>query len=54
MGEGWRWFDLIRRERLLNDNPVMRELIEREGIYWPIASEVLSANKSLTQNKYWE
>ncbi len=24
MGEGWRWFDLIRRERLLNDNPVMR------------------------------
>lgn len=54
LGEGWRWFDMVRRERLLGDNPVMGKLIAEDGIYWPIAQNVLSSNTRLKQNKYWE
>ncbi|HLT86210.1 MAG TPA: RagB/SusD family nutrient uptake outer membrane protein [Sphingobacterium sp.] len=54
MGEGWRFYDLIRLNRINPTNAVMEELIEQDGIYWPISREVLKNNSKVTQNKYWE
>lgn len=54
MGEGWRWYDLIRRQKLLRDDPVLLNLIENDGIYWPVANEVLANNGLITQNDYWK
>jgi len=54
MGEGWYWYDCIRRQKLLNDNPMLGKLIVNGGIYWPIAKDVLSQNDAIEQNKYWK
>ncbi|MGB3106962.1 RagB/SusD family nutrient uptake outer membrane protein [Sphingobacterium siyangense] len=54
MGEGWRWYDLIRRQKLLKDDPAFLQLIEKGGIYWPIASDVLNNNSLIQQNNYWK
>lgn len=54
MGEGWRWFDKIRRERILGEDKQMRKLIEEGGIYWPISRKVLKENSQLVQNSYWK
>jgi hypothetical protein len=53
MGEGWRWYDLVRYNRLKRNNPAFNELLDKGGIYWPIAQEVLDRNSKLTQNPYW-
>lgn len=53
MGEGWYWFDLIRRTRLLKDNQQIASLIESGGIFWPLSKNVLERNPSLTQNQFW-
>ncbi len=54
MGEGWRWYDQIRYHKIQNNNPAFMRLISEEGIYWPIAKEVLNANNKLEQNSYWK
>lgn len=54
MGEGWRWYDLVRYNRLRGADPKIKEMIEKEGIYWPIAQEVLNNNKKLEQNAFWK
>jgi starch-binding outer membrane protein, SusD/RagB family len=54
MGEGWRWYDLVRFNRLKRTNPAFNQLIDRGGIYWPIAQEVLNRNSKITQNTYWQ
>lgn len=54
MGEGWRWYDLIREQRLLNCYPKIGEMISNGRIYWPIADDVLEANDKLVQNEYWK
>lgn len=54
IGEGWRWYDLIRRQKLLKDDPALLDLIEKGGIYWPVANEVLQANTLIEQNSYWK
>ncbi|UAY56446.1 RagB/SusD family nutrient uptake outer membrane protein [Arachidicoccus terrestris] len=53
MGEGWRWYDQIRYNKITRKDPEMTKLIDEGGIYWPIAASVLSANEKLTQNAYW-
>ncbi|WP_460762159.1 RagB/SusD family nutrient uptake outer membrane protein [Niabella terrae] len=53
MGEGWHWFDQIRRTRLLKDRPEMEMLISTEGIYWPLSKNVIERNGTLNQNDYW-
>ncbi|MGC4235685.1 MAG: RagB/SusD family nutrient uptake outer membrane protein [Niabella sp.] len=52
-GEGWRWYDLVRKNRLLKTDPAFTKLLEQDGIYWPIAQEVLDKNPKLVQNSYW-
>lgn len=54
MGEGWRWYDQIRLNRLTVVNPEIKQFIDNEGMYWPIAKEVLEKNNALEQNEYWK
>lgn len=53
MGEGQRWFDQIRYHKLKRSDAAFNRLIDEGGIYWPVAENVLSQNKQLTQNTYW-
>ena len=54
MGEGHRWYDLVRQYKIINDNSDLSKLIRDNGQYWPISTEVLTQNKLLTQNEYWK
>jgi starch-binding outer membrane protein, SusD/RagB family len=54
MGEGWRWFDLVRYNKIKQNNPAFMQLIANGGIYWPVADEVITQNPLITQNPYWQ
>ncbi|QNN43447.1 RagB/SusD family nutrient uptake outer membrane protein [Pedobacter roseus] len=64
MGEGWRWYDIVRYNRLKNATgtfikkngvPLTFTQFERAGgIYWPVSQDVINANPSVTQNPYWQ
>ncbi|MES2777599.1 MAG: RagB/SusD family nutrient uptake outer membrane protein [Bacteroidota bacterium] len=54
MGEGWRWYDQVRFNRLKRNNPQFNDLLNRDGIYWPIAQDVLNRNPKLVQNTFWK
>lgn len=54
MGEGWRWFDVVRYNKIKRNNPAFQKLIEEKGIYWPIAENALTNNRELEQNTYWK
>ena len=34
VGEGWRWFDIIRRQKIRKDNPELLKKINNGEIYW--------------------
>lgn len=53
MGEGWRWYDLVRYNRIKKNNPSFNNLISTNGIFWPIGEDVLNRNPLLVQNEYW-
>ncbi|WP_447640642.1 MULTISPECIES: RagB/SusD family nutrient uptake outer membrane protein [Chitinophagaceae] len=53
MGEGWRWYDIVREKKLLNNDAQFNTLLANGGIYWPIAQDVLQKNAQLKQNPYW-
>lgn len=53
MGEGWRWYDRIRQEKLLKNDPGLGELNSKGGVYWPVAQDVL-INSAIKQNTYWQ
>lgn len=54
MGEGHRWYDQVRLNRLIPVNSTIVDLIQNDGIYWPIAKDVLANNSLLEQNSYWK
>lgn len=54
MGEGHRWYDLVRFSRLRPANRKLADLIALNGIYWPISPAILGQNPSLQQNSYWK
>ena len=54
MGEGQRWYDLIRYNKIKQNNPVFMKLIKSQGIYWPISRKLIVQNNLLTQNPYWQ
>ncbi|SKC07701.1 Starch-binding associating with outer membrane [Sphingobacterium nematocida] len=54
MGEGWRWYDQVRHNRLKAVSTELVDLIAKDGIYWPISNDVLRKNKELEQNNYWK
>ena len=63
MGEGWRWYDIIRYQRLKRSNApfaekdgkqlTFKEFEDAGGIYWPVSQAVINANSLITQNPYW-
>jgi len=53
MGEGWRWYDIVRYNRIRRNDPEFNKLLDNDGIYWPIAQDVLTRNPELKQNPYW-
>lgn len=54
IGEGWRWYDLVRYNRIKRDDPEFNKLLDEGGIYWPISHEVLNRNPNIVQNQYWK
>ena len=54
MGEGHRWYDLIRYHKLKDDGSHIKELIDNEGIFWPISQDILNRNDLITQNEFWK
>ena len=54
MGEGHRWYDLVRFHKIKKSDKVYNNLIDNDGIYWPIAESVLAQNNKLMQNNYWK
>lgn len=54
MGEGHRWYDQVRYQKIVQRNPAFTELINSGGIYWPISKSLLAENQLLTQNSYWK
>lgn len=53
MGEGWRWYDLVRQNRIKRNNPEYLALFNSGGLYWPVAASVLNGNPLVNQNTYW-
>lgn len=54
IGEGWRWYDLVRYKKIKRNDPEFNQLLDQNGIYWPIAQEVLYRNSKIEQNSYWK
>lgn len=54
MGEGWRWYDQVRHNRIRQVNAEVGAIMDNRGIYWPLATEALNNNRNLSQNPYWE
>jgi hypothetical protein len=54
MGEGHRFYDRVRYEKIKQNNPQFMQLINSGGIYWPIAKEILAQNPLITQNSFWK
>ncbi|MFB5946830.1 RagB/SusD family nutrient uptake outer membrane protein [Albibacterium profundi] len=54
MGEGHRWYDLVRYNKIRRNNEKYNQLIAQDGIYWPISRSILAQNDQLVQNSYWK
>lgn len=57
MGEGSRYFDLVRTRRVLSklwtDNPLTSDKFSRGAWTWPIDQSALTNNPYMTLNNYW-
>ena len=53
MGEGHRWYDLVRYHRIRQQDPTFTHLINSGGIDSPISSSLLVQNPLLTQDAEW-
>lgn len=57
MGEGDRYFDLVRTKRILSkqytDNPLTLDKYSRGGWTWPIDPSAIQNNPYMTLNTYW-
>ena len=54
MGEGHRWYDLVRYHKIRGRNAAFTKLIDEGGIYWPISKEIITQNSEIVQNSYWK
>lgn len=54
MGEGHRWYDLVRYNKIKQNNPAFIKLINSQGIYWPVSRKLIAQNNLLTQNPFWK
>jgi hypothetical protein len=64
MGEGWRWYDIIRYNRIKNPTgvfmykngqPLTFAQAQAAGaLYWPVSPEVINNNPTVSQNPFWQ
>lgn len=54
LGEGWRWYDLVRFESLGAYTGLKPADIANGAQWWPVSKAVLSVNSEITQNKFWQ
>jgi hypothetical protein len=54
LGEGWRWYDLVRFEKLGAFTGLQPADIARGAQWWPVAADVLSSSPQIGQNKFWQ
>ncbi|MBO9732140.1 MAG: RagB/SusD family nutrient uptake outer membrane protein [Chitinophaga sp.] len=54
LGEGWRWYDLVRFEKLTTYTSFKPADIARGAQWWPVSKDVLSSGKEITQTKFWQ
>jgi hypothetical protein len=54
LGEGWRWFDLVRFEKLDQYSRFSPADLGNGAQYWPISKSQLSTASPIQQNKYWQ
>jgi hypothetical protein len=54
LGEGWRWFDLVRFEQVPGYTRLTAQDIKAGALYWPLAKEVMNGNGTLQQNEFWQ
>jgi len=52
-GEGGWWYDQVRYNRLVRNNPEFNKLLDEGGIYWPIDQDIITKNPLIEQNSYW-
>ncbi len=53
LGEGWRWFDLVRLKQVKNFTKLTTEDIAAGAAKWPISKVTLNNNSKLIQNNFW-
>lgn len=54
IGEGWRWFDLIRFGKVKQFSDFSEEDIENGSVYWPVSTEAMAKNPKIKQTLFWE
>ncbi len=54
LGEGHRWFDLLRNQRAHEFSGMSREQIQQGAGLWPLAQSILTNNGGLQQNSFWK
>lgn len=54
IGEGHRWYDLVRYNKIKQNNPAFMKMIKEGGIYWPVSQDIIAQNSLITQNPYWK
>ncbi len=57
LGEGHRWYDLVRTGRVMDanecENNLTRAQFEQGAWTWPIPESAINSNPKITQNIYW-
>jgi len=53
LGEGWRWFDLVRLKRVQDYTTLTLTQINGGATKWPISKVALNNNSKLVQNNFW-
>lgn len=53
MGEGWRFYDLIRLNKIREVDADIVKMINNKSNLWPISREVIKRNSLVKQNNYW-
>lgn len=53
LGEGWRWFDMVRFGKTSDYTGLTLQDIQKGALLWPISNDILSGNSQISQNSYW-
>lgn len=54
LGEGWRWYDLIRFNKISEYTELTSQAIQDGALLWPVAKEILNDAPQIGQNAFWK